>query len=558
MATEMSSLHRQASRCRGTLPRVAVSCAVVAAGLAGAGCRRAEPRVQSAIDEHRRGRVARSDRSGLGAGDPMGAADRSRPETGVEAPQPAPPESLLPRDVLSLDAARGVALEANPDIHSARARLEAAQARIQEAQARYFPTLLLNHTSARTFQTPVTRNRLATLLQPTSAVPVDVAEPQTFVLTALLDAIRRPLFGGASGSSNPFSEHTTSLTASWTLFDGFIREAQVLSAKYVHSASKESQRDVRRLVVHAVDTAYFRAQLGEEQIRIAMADQAFSDEQLSATQKLMQAGHASQADVDNFRIRGISARAAVTAAVGAKETARVVLAELMGLGSGELPAALGLSGLAEESPAEMATPGSSAVLEAAMRDRPDLRQLEQLVAASLQDVRAAKGFYSPSVLLNGSWGYDRAANVHYSDDDQSSAGALEVRWELYSGGVRDARVRIAEAQHTEAAANLTRLRLKVQSDVRSAVIALQNAQEQIRLHRETLVTAIETRRIIQAAYVAGKESLTRLNEAQRDVITADANLALARIRLRQAWSDLDSATGRNVVDGAPGSVGTGS
>ncbi len=450
---------------------------------------------------------------------------------------------MLPQDILPLDAARSIALLANPDVHSARARLEAAGARIEEAQSRYYPTITFNHTSARTFQTPVTRNRLATLLQPTAAVPVD-AGPQTFVLTALLDAIRRPLFSGASGSSNPFSEHTSSLTATWTLFDGFIREAQVLSTKYVHAASKLSQRDVARLVVHAVDTAYFQAQLGEEQIRIARADQVFSEEQLSATQKLMQAGHASQADVDNFRIRGIAARAAVTASIGARDTARVVLAELLALDSGELPSQLRLSTLAEESASEMTAPDPADCLETAMRDRPDLHQLEKLVAASLQDVRAAKGFYSPSVLLNGSWGYDRASNVHYSEDDQSSAGALEVRWELFTGGAREARVRGAEAQHVGAAANLTRLRLKVQSDVRSAAISLRDAQEQITLHRETLSTAIETRRIIQAAYVAGKESLTRLNEAQRDVITADANLALARIRLRQAWSDLDAATAR--------------
>lgn len=507
-----------------------------AALLAGSACRRSDPDVRHAIEAHRQARSTDTPRASREASDDAKVAEI------VALPVSPSAGTMLPPDVLLLDMARSIALLSNPDIHSARARLEAAGARIQEAEARYFPTITANHTGARTFQTPVTRNRLATLLQPTSAVPVD-AEPQTFVLTALLDAIRRPLFGGASGSSNSFSEQTTSLTATWTLFDGFIREAQVLSAKYVRAASKESQRDVQRLVVHSVDTAYFQAQLAEEQIRIAHASEAFNEEQFAVTQKLLSAGHAAQTDVDNFRVRVIASRAGVTAAVGALDTARVVLAELMGLGSAELPASLRLSGLAEETTQEMTAPDPTGFLETAMRDRPDLRQMEQLVAASLQDVRAAKGFYSPSILLNGSWGFDRASNVHYSEDDQSSAGALEVRWELFTGGAREARVGVAEAQHVEAAANLNRLRLKVQSDVRSSVIALRNAQEQITLHRETLATAIETRRIIQAAYVAGKESLTRLNEAQRDVITADANLAGARIRLRQAWSDIDAATG---------------
>jgi outer membrane protein TolC len=56
-----------------------------------------------------------------------------------------------------------------------------------------------------------------------------------------------------------------------------------------------------------------------------------------------------------------------------------------------------------------------------------------------------------------------------------------------------------------------------------------------------VATALENRRIVQVGYLAGKEDLNRLNGAQRDFITADADLALARIRLRQAWTDLRTA-----------------
>jgi outer membrane protein TolC len=112
---------------------------------------------------------------------------------------------------------------------------------------------------------------------------------------------------------------------------------------------------------------------------------------------------------------------------------------------------------------------------------------------------------------------------------------------LFTGGARGAKVRGAEGRRAEAAATLNRLRLSVQAEVRKAVIDLTNAQTQIRLHRETVATALENRRVVQAGYLAGKENLNRLNEAQRDLITADADLALARIRLRQAWSDLHAA-----------------
>ena len=47
---------------------------------------------------------------------------------------------------------------------------------------------------------------------------------------------------------------------------------------------------------------------------------------------------------------------------------------------------------------------------------------------------------------------------------------------------------------------------------------------------------------------AGKSSLVRLNEAQRDLVQTEVDLARARIRLRQAWSDLRAAAGAYAED----------
>ena len=103
---------------------------------------------------------------------------------------------------------------------------------------------------------------------------------------------------------------------------------------------------------------------------------------------------------------------------------------------------------------------------------------------------------------------------------------------------------------------MRRQHLAVQSEVRRSVIDLTNALEQIRLQSETLTTSLENRRIVQAAYVAGKETLNRLNEAQRDFIAADANLTLSRIRLRQAWSDLYAAASSYPETQTPGAEET--
>lgn len=453
-------------------------------------------------------------------------------------------EKLLPSGVLDLEAARAIAIRANPDVHAAQARLGAAAARVTEARARYFPTVALSHSSTRTFQTPSSRNRLGTLLQPTQVLPTEL-DATNFAATALLNAIRRPLMGSdeVSGITTSFSEHSSALSASWVIFDGFVREAQLLASKALHEASWSSLQDVERLIIQAVDAAYYQVQLAQEQIRIAKADEAFSLDQLSETEKLREAGRATSADVNNFRVRMLGAQANVTAAIGLRETGRVVLAELMGSANAELPSDLILSPLTDETEEDMTLPDAEPWLERALANRPDLLQLELLLLAEEEQVRTAEGLYLPTLAVSGSWGFDRISTMRYTDDDQSSAAVLEFRWELFTGGARRSRVRQAESAAAEAAASLNGQRLAVQSEVRRAIIDLQNAQEQIRLQRENVKTARENRRIVQAGYSAGKETLNRLNEAQRDFITAEADLALVRIRLRESWSDLYAAAG---------------
>ena len=493
------------------------------------GCRAPLDNIQVALERHRAAvtELPQEERAYLiPSGEPIGSEQARLP----------------PGEVLDLKTARAIAVRANPDVHAARARLESAVVRIAEARSRYYPTLVFTHDSSRTFQTPASRNRLNTALQPTPTVPTDV-DTNTFAVTTLINALRLPLFAAdfGGGNRNSFSEHSTALTLSWTVFDGFVREAQLLAAKHAYGASRAALEDVGRLIVQAVDAAYYKVQLAEEQIAIAEADEEFSTEQLTETEKLRAAGRATRTDVDNFRVRVLAAQAQVTAAVGQRETGRVVLAELMGMPDVVLPSDLALSPLADETDEEMTLPAADPWIERALQNRPDVRQLESLLESGRERVRAVRGQYYPTVAASGSWGFDRSSNLHYRNDDQSSAAAIEFRWELFTGGRRQARVREAESARAETAAILKRRRLAVQAEVRRAIIDVENAQRQIPLQRETLATARGNRRIVQAGYVAGKETLNRLNEAQRDFLTAEANLARARIRLREAWSDLNAA-----------------
>jgi len=470
-----------------------------------------------------------------------------RAESAAPAPDPNA-EDLIPGGILTVQQARRIALRNNPDIHAALARLEVARARIMEARSRYYPSLSFSHRSTRTFHTPANRNRLDSLLAPSATVPTDTESSQygtdNIALQALINVLRRPLFGvpDLKGNHNPFSEHSTAFATSWTVFDGFVREAQHLSAKHLRKASRFALADTRRLIVHAVDTAFHQIQLAEEQVRVARADQAFSREQLEETQKLRAAHRASQADVDNFKIRELAARARVKHAMGVRDAGKVTLFELLGITEIMGSQSFSLPDLQEETEAAMSKPDRELWVRRAIANRPDLSQLEAIINSLDQQIRAAKGLYSPSLAVSGSWGFDSTSNLRYTAEDQSAAAAVELRWDIFTGGSRRSRVIEARGNRAETAADYHKLRLAILANVERTIIELEDAQEQIRLQRETLETSRENRRVVRAGYVAGKETLNRLNEAHRDFTAADTDLALARVRLRQSWSDLASAS----------------
>jgi outer membrane protein TolC len=222
----------------------------------------------------------------------------------------------------------------------------------------------------------------------------------------------------------------------------------------------------------------------------------------------------------------------------------------MGLPGARLPEQVQLAQLSTETESEMAAPDVDAWITRATDLRPDLAEADYMLKARAENILLAKGQFGPELVMQGAWGFERLDNLNYADEDQSSAVGVELRWPIFTGGFRTSQLRRARAQWWEARERLRKKRLEISSQVRRARVNVVNAQEQVRLQRMNLASAIENRRIVQKEYAAGKTSLVRLNEAQRDRIGTEVDLARARIRLRLAWSKLYSAAGYYVREGS--------
>ena len=123
---------------------------------------------------------------------------------------------------------------------------------------------------------------------------------------------------------------------------------------------------------------------------------------------------------------------------------------------------------------------------------------------------------------------------------------VHVSYNLFAGGRNRAGVAEARAQLDESEYLLEETRLTAAREIRQAAIDLRTAQENLVLQRTTADYVDENRNLVEKEYNAGQGSLVRLNQAQRDLVSAQARLALSRVALHSARHALQTATAETI------------
>ena len=422
------------------------------------------------------------------------------------------PESLALKDikVLDLKTAQQIAIKGNPSLDAARERVIQARQQLVQARAAYFPR-------------------------------IDASGSQ--IRSIMSDNAYMALAATTPGIDDTTDIYTAGISASWTLFDGFQREYSHLRAKHGRNSSIQSRNNVLRLLLYQVAAGYFNAQLARENINIARANEEFNQRQLHEAEARYRVGTGSLSDVYNFRVRINSAKSQLIAAKQGYEVALYGLASLMGIPEAKLPSHIELNKLEDETGDELIIPDTVSSLQYALNHRPDLKQSDYLLQQAKAGVGSAKAGYYPTISLIGSLDGDRTNDRDFENEDFGKTIMLNISFNLFAGGQIMSKVTEAKSRLRESENNLEDKRISVISDVESAATRLKAAQEQLALQRINTKLVEQTRDLVEKEYSAGQGSLVRLNEAQRDLVTAQSNLVLSLVSMRQAWEGLKSSTG---------------
>lgn len=433
--------------------------------------------------------------------------------------------SLAGITTLDLDAAKRIALADNPSLAATETRMHQASERVRQASAAYLPRLDATGSASRV---GLSDNSLA----------------------SQLEAAR--LFDPLASIDDPEDYFSAGLSASYVVFDGFARKFNLEVEQLGEMQAQEATREARRLLLSAVSAAFFNAQLARENIAIAVADETFNQRQVSEAEARLRVGTGALSDVLNFKIQVNAAKSRWNLFNLEYRRFIIGLAALMGVPDAGLPQGLDLNELVTESETEMILPEVDALVAEALAKRPDLQMTDFRIQQSEALIQLARSDLFPTLNFSAELAGNRDNDTGFESDDFGYTVGLMVSYNIFSGGATRARVREARWAQTEAEKLYADLAILVASDVRDAVAQLDRAQSELTLQRANTALVEKNRDLVEKEYAAGQGTLVRLNEAQRDLITAQSRLALALVSLRQAWQNVESATGRILSVAADG------
>ena len=427
--------------------------------------------------------------------------------------------------VLTLAEAQRLALENNPDFLAAWHSVSAARMALCQRRGEYSPVLSADFSLS---------NRHAWTGQVLRGTEPSDSRTDTF-------------------------STSTAVRADWLLFDGFGRLNRLRAASDELDRRSALRENTRRILLRQVAYAYNTVLLAIEERRIAEEDRRFQTTSLEDARSKFAAGRVARSSVLNFEILRNNAEARMIAADYVYEAAVYALALLMGCEEGTLPPPLKFESGFGDLPAEL--PSVELYLDSALAARPDLRASRADVRRAYRLVLLAYADYFPVINAFAAFGVSTARNsFHGYSTRRSATGATNLSFSygltaeltVFDGLRRYNAVRERKAQLAAAELGLAGEWFTVVGEVRAAHANYLQAVKCADLYRRNSELSRKQRELVMDQYRSGYCEITRLNEAQRDLVSAEANLATSRINIYNAVAELEAAIG-----GAATAAGTG-
>ena len=313
----------------------------------------------------------------------------------------------------------------------------------------------------------------------------------------------------------PFSYFDARVNFSDSVFDwSAINKTRAANERL--SSARHTYQDARDLVVLSVGYAYLQTIAAEARVDTAQAQVDTAQALYNQAADQVSAGTSPQIDGLRAEVELKTRQQQLIAAKNDVDIQKLSLARTIGLAPGQQ---FNLTDKSPYSPFEGMTVDEA--LKRAYASRSDFQAAMADFRAAEYAKRAAQAERYPTLSLTADYG---AAGQHPSTN---SHGVFDVRGTLsipiFQGGAARGDIAVADAQLQQSRERLESLRGQIDADVRTALLNLQSAQDQVDVARSNIALAQQTLSQARDRFSAGVTDTVEVVQAQEAVASANEN-----------------------------------
>ena len=280
-------------------------------------------------------------------------------------------------------------------------------------------------------------------------------------------------------------------------------------------AAEYSYKDARDVVVLAVGNAYLQTIAASARVDAAQAQVTTAQALYNKAVDQLKAGVTPGIDSLRAQVEFQARQQQLIVARNDYAKGKLSLARIIGLPPGQE------FSLADKAPYEqLLTPGLEASLQRAYSSRADYQAATAKLRAAELSRRAATAEHYPDLGVEADYG-DIGISPFHSNGTYHVAGTLNIP--IFAGGKTHADVLQAEAVLRQNQQQLENLRGQIDTEVRTAMLDLNAANDQVQVAQNSVDLAQQTLTQAQDRFAAGVADNLEVIQAQEALATANEN-----------------------------------
>ncbi len=334
-------------------------------------------------------------------------------------------------------------------------------------------------------------------------------------------------------------------TATWEIdFWGKFRRA-VESADENFLASISNYDAALVSLTSTVATTYVAIRTTEERLRVLRENVTVQVENLRIARARYVNGETSERDVVQATSQVAETQAQIPPLEVSLAQNRNALAALLGFTPVQLGAELSPNGSIPAAPREVA----AGIPRDLLRQRPDVKQAEQVAAAESALIGATKADLYPGFSLGGTFAFassdiaNRSLGDAFTWDNRVASIGPAFQWNLFNYGQITNQVRAQDAQFQAAVLAYRNTVLQAQREVEDALIAFVKADDTVRYLEQAVAAAERSVALSVSQYKEGATDFTTVLTAEQNRLRQQVQLTVARGNVPQSLISVFQALG---------------